>query len=118
MVPQLLKIYQEILGLRFEKDAALTKGAWAPGVDAFKARRRRRGLGKRGHIRLDPDTCRHAQTCTPHARMHTSKHARTHVNTHTLIKPQVFDAQAGALLGVFYLDLHPRDGKFGDAAML
>ena len=74
VVPQLLKTYQEFLGLGFEKDAPLTKGAWAPGVDAFKVRRRRRGLGKRGPADRTPDTHRHAQTCT---------HAHTQTQTHT-----------------------------------
>lgn len=39
VVPALLDIYQTILGLKFEKDAALTKEAWAAGVDAYKVRR-------------------------------------------------------------------------------
>jgi Zn-dependent oligopeptidase len=61
----MLSLYQEILGLRFERDAVLADGAWAPGIDAY----------------------------------------------------QVYDAKTGARLGAFFLDLHPRDGKYGHAAM-
>jgi Zn-dependent oligopeptidase len=61
----MLQLYQEILGLRFERDASLADGAWAPGIDAY----------------------------------------------------QVYDAKTGARLGAFFLDLHPRDGKYGHAAM-
>ncbi|KIY95837.1 thimet oligopeptidase 1, partial [Monoraphidium neglectum] len=65
VVPKLLDVYQELLGLRFQLDTALSKAAWAPGVEAYK----------------------------------------------------VFDAKSKELLGIFYLDLHPREGKFGHAAM-
>ncbi|KAI8467776.1 MAG: Thimet oligopeptidase [Monoraphidium minutum] len=65
VMPRLLELYQGLLGLQFQKDAPLSKAAWAPGVDAYKA----------------------------------------------------YDSKSGELIGVFYLDLHPRDGKYGHAAM-
>jgi hypothetical protein len=48
VVPQLLAIYQEILGLRFKEDKPLSKAAWAPGVEAFKARARARARARAG----------------------------------------------------------------------
>jgi hypothetical protein len=36
VVPKLLDVYQELLGLRFQLDTALSKAAWAPGVEAYK----------------------------------------------------------------------------------
>jgi hypothetical protein len=50
VISEMLKIYQEILSLKFVKDEELSKTAWAPGIDAYRVRRRdgpRRGRGGR-----------------------------------------------------------------------
>ena len=35
VVPQMLQVYQQLLGLKFTADPALTAQAWAPGVQAY-----------------------------------------------------------------------------------
>lgn len=60
----LLQIYQELLGLKFERDAELEKVAWHEEVRAFK----------------------------------------------------VTDVASGGDVGFFYMDMHPREGKYGHAA--
>mmetsp|Transcript_22645 Transcript_22645/g.70513 ORF Transcript_22645/g.70513 Transcript_22645/m.70513 type:complete len:714 (-) Transcript_22645:155-2296(-) len=60
----LLGIYQELLGLKFERHAELEKAAWHEEVQAFK----------------------------------------------------VTDADTQGTVGYFYMDMHPRDGKYGHAA--
>lgn len=60
----MMKIYQELLSLKFERDAELEKAAWHEEVKAFR----------------------------------------------------VTDSNSHELVGYFYSDLHPRDGKYGHAA--
>jgi len=60
----LLEIYQELLGLKFERDEDMGKNVWHEEVQACK----------------------------------------------------VSDAATGALVGFFYMDMHPRQGKYGHAA--
>ena len=63
-MPRTLYMYQELLGLTFERDEALEKNAWHPDVKAMR----------------------------------------------------VTDSESTELVGFFYMDMHPRDGKYGHAA--